>query len=81
MKEILYVDDLVLMRESMDELRKKLDQWKRAFESKEMKVNLGKTKLMVSGKDEEIPDSKVDSCDICGKKVMANSVLYTIRCK
>jgi len=43
MKEILYVDDLVLMGESMTELRGNFDQWKRAFESKGMKVNHGKT--------------------------------------
>jgi len=67
-----------LMGESMDELRENFDQWKRAFESKGMKVNLGKTKLMVSGIDEETPDSKVDPCDVCEKRVLTNSVLCTI---
>jgi len=43
-----------------------------------MKVNLGKTKLMVSGIDEETHDSKVDPCGTCGKRVQANSVLYTM---
>jgi len=38
---------------------------KKTFESKGMKVNLGKTRLMVSGIDEETPDSKVDLCGIC----------------
>jgi len=33
MKEILYADDLVLMGESMDELRENFDQWKKAFQS------------------------------------------------
>jgi len=81
MKKILYADDLVLMGESMDEFRENFDQWKRAFESKGMLVNLGKTKLMVSGIDEETPDSKVDPCGVCGERVMANSVLCTICCK
>jgi len=48
---------------------------------KGMKVNLGKTKLMVSGIDEEAPGSKVDPCGVCEKSVMANPVLCSIRCK
>jgi len=81
MKEILYADDLVLLGESMDEFRENFDQWKIAFKSKGMKVILGKMKLMVSGIDEETPDSKVDPCGVCWKRVMANSVLCTICCK
>ena len=49
MKQILYADDLVLMGETMEELRENFDEWREAFESKGMRVNLGKTKLMVSG--------------------------------
>jgi len=74
-EKILYAEDLVLMGESMDELRENFNQWKRTFVSKGMKVNLGKTKLMVSEIDEKTPDSKVDPCAVCGKRVMANSVL------
>jgi len=45
-------------------------------------VNLGKTKLMVNGIDvEKTPDSKVDYCGVCGKRIMANLVLCTICCK
>jgi len=65
MKEILYANDLVLMGESMDKFRENFNQWIRAFESKGMKVNLGKTKLMVSGIDEETLDGKDDSCGVC----------------
>ena len=42
-----------------------------------MRVNLGKTKLMVSGMDEETLDSKIDPCGVCGTKVMSNAVLCT----
>jgi len=45
-----------------------------------MKVNLGKTKLMISELDEETPDNKVDPCAVCGKRVMINSVLCTVCC-
>ena len=49
MKQIPYVDDLVLMGENMKELGENFGEWREAFESKGMRVNLGKTNLMVSG--------------------------------
>ena len=44
-----------------------------------MRVNLGKTKLMVSGMEEEAFASKipVDPCGVCGTRVTSNSVLCT----
>ena len=71
------VDDLVLMGETMVELRENFDKWREAFKSKGMRVNLGKTKLMVSGIEEEAFDSKIDPCGVCGTRVMSNSVLCT----
>jgi len=47
---------------------------KRSIESKEMKVNLAMTKMMVSGSEGERLNSKIDPC---GKRVMANSLLCT----
>ena len=44
MKQTLYADHFALMRETMEELRENFDKWREAFESKEMRVNLGKTK-------------------------------------
>ena len=46
--EFLYADDLVLMIEAIERLRNRFLKWKEVFESKGLKVNLGKTKLMVS---------------------------------
>ena len=77
MKQILFAHDLVLMRETMKEFRENSDKWRETFESKGMRVNLGKTKLMVSGMEEETLDSKIDPCGLCGTKVMSNSVLCT----
>ena len=34
MKQILYADDLVLMRETMEELRENFHEWREVFESK-----------------------------------------------
>ena len=75
MKQILYADDLVVMGETMEDLRENFDEWREAFESKGMRVNLGKTKLMVTGMEEEAFDSKIDPCGVCGTHVMSNSVL------
>ena len=43
MNETLYADDLVLMSESMENLKEKFLKWKEVFKSKELKVNLMKT--------------------------------------
>ena len=48
-----------------------------AFESKEMTVNLGKTKLMVSGMEEEMFNSKIDLCGMCEIRVM---YCYAVLC-
>ena len=61
----------------MEALRENFDKWREAFESKRMRVNLGKTKLMVSGMKEETFDSKIDPCGVCGTRVMSNLVLCT----
>ena len=75
MNKILYADDLVLMSKSIENLKEKFLKWKEAFESKELNVNLKKTKLIVSGWKEL--NSKVDSCSKCGKRVMESSVMCT----
>ena len=59
----------------MEELRENFDEWREAFESKGMRANLGKTKLMVSGMEEEAFDSKVDPCGVCETRVMSSLVL------
>ena len=75
MSEMRYADDLVLTSDTMEGLRDKFWKWKEAFESKGLKVNLGSTKVVVSGADGEVSESKVDPCGICWKQVMANSML------
>src|SRR5207244_4086203 len=44
--ELLYADDLVLMANSMEELTVKLEKWKESLETKGLRVNLSKTKVM-----------------------------------
>ena len=42
-----------------------------------MRVNFGKTKLMVSGMEKETFDPKIDPCGVCETRVMSNSVYCT----
>ena len=75
--ELLYAGDLVIMSEDMEDLKERFWNWKNALESKGLKVNTRKTKLMVSGSEGELYKSKIDPCRVCGRRVMANSVLCT----
>ena len=59
LNEILYAVDLVLMSESLQDLRKRFQRWRSALEGKGLKVNVGKTKMMVSGTEGEIALSKI----------------------
>ena len=75
--ELLYADDLVIMSKDMEDLKERFWNWKDAPESKGLKVNTRETKLMVSGSEGELYKSKIDPCGVCGRRVMANSVLCT----
>ena len=72
MKEVLYEDDLVLMRKMMEGLKERFLKWKSALDSKGLKV-------MVHVSEGEVIRSRIDPCGICGKRVTVNSVFCT-RC-
>ena len=77
LNEILYADDLVLMNESLEDLRERFQLWRSALENKGLKVNFGKTKMNVSGTEGENVLSKIDPYGICGKRVGSNAVCCT----
>ena len=58
--ELLYADDLVLMSKTMLDLKERFWNWKDALESKGLKINTRKTKVMVSGSEGELFKSKTD---------------------
>ena len=76
-KEAFYVDDLVLMSEMMEGLKKRFLKWRSALESKGLKMNLEKTKVMVCGSEDEVIQSRIGPCGICGKGMTVNLVLCT----
>ena len=52
-------------------------KWKKAFESKGLKVNLGKTNVMDSGgiTKDGMSKSKVDKCWVCSLREKANNCM------
>jgi hypothetical protein len=46
--ELLYADDVVLITESQEELIDRLRNWKQHLKKKGLKVNVAKTKVLIS---------------------------------
>jgi hypothetical protein len=73
--EILYADDLVLMAETEEQLLSKVKIWKDSLESKGLKVNVAKTKVMKCGVDlKQREESGKWPCGVCRKGVGRNSI-------
>ena len=74
-EEMLYADELVLPSDTMEGLILKLKTWKKAVESNGLKVNVPKTKVMISGCSIGKPQKKGKfPCSLCGKGVGSNSI-------
>ena len=76
LNKILYGDGGVLMSKRLEDLRERFQKWRSALKSKGLKVNVGKSKMMVSG-TEEIALSKQGPRGICGKRVGFNAMCCT----
>ena len=74
--ELPYADDLVLMSENCG-TRDKVLKWRESFYNKVLKRHLWKTKVMVSSgiTQDGLSKSKIDPCEVCSMRVMADSVL------
>ena len=71
LSELLNASDFVLMCETIEGLRNDFLRWKEAYEGKGLKVNLGKTKVMVRGDitKDDMHECKVDPHWICSLRV------------
>lgn len=78
--ELLYANDLELTAESREEVTDMFNRWKEGMEQRGLKINMEKTKLMMTRNEarERILSGKW-LCGCCGRGVEANSVLCT-RC-
>ena len=45
--ELLYTDELVLMAQTMEQLGRRVAEWRASLHDKGLKVNAGKSKVMV----------------------------------
>ena len=73
--ELLYADDLVMCAETEEGLKMKLNKWKTEMEVKGLRINMGKTKIMVSGVNlQTLKDSGEYPCSVCRKGVGSNSI-------
>ena len=73
--ELLYADDMAVIAETEVELIKRLNEWKDNVESKGMRVNMNKTKVMISGERQKVRQKSVRwPCRVCSKGVGSNSI-------
>ena len=62
----LYADDLVIIAESLEECVRRLLTWKEAMEKKGLRVNAGKTKIMICGTGLDLLQSSGEfPCAVC----------------
>lgn len=76
--ELLYADDLALLAESEELLMKKIKIWKEGMEMKGLRVNLGKTKVMMCQSNSGAAlreESGKYPCGVCRRGVGTNSIL------
>jgi len=52
--ELLYADDFVVIAETEDDLIKRLNEWRDNVENTSMRVNMNKTKVMISGEWQKV---------------------------
>ena len=70
--ELLYADDLAVIADTEEELIKRLNKWKDNVESKGMRVNMNKTKVMISGERQKVRQKAVRwPCGVCSKGAAA----------
>ena len=79
--EDLYADDLVIIADSIEECVRRLLIWKEAMEKKGLRVNAGKTKVMICGTGLDLLQSSGEyPCAVCRTGVGNNSI-YCKGCK
>ena len=73
---LLYADDLVLTADTKEEVTEMFVKWRDAMARRGLKVNIEKTKVMVSGSknNEQKPTGRYP-CGVCKRGVGSNSIL------
>ena len=72
---MLYAGDRVILAEMFEDLMTKMALWKNGLESKGMRLNMGKTKVMISDRDlHTLQTSGKYFWAVCRKGVGKNSI-------
>jgi len=67
-----------MIAETEDDLIKRLNEWKDYVENRCMRVNMNKTKVMISGERQKVMQKAVRwPCGVCGRGVGNNSIQCT----
>jgi len=67
-----------VIAETEEDLIKKLNEWKDFVENRGMRVNMNKTKVMISGERQKVTQKAVRwPCGVCGRGVGSNSIQCT----
>ena len=78
LRMLLYADDLVVIAQTEDDLIEMLNEWKDFVENRGMRVNMNKTKVMISGERQKVMQKAVKwPCGVCGRGVGNNSIQCT----
>ncbi len=76
---MLYADDQVITAGTRAEASNRFNRWKRAMEKRGLKINMARTKVMVTSRQ---PDRRQEEgrypCVCCRKNVGVNSVLCRV---
>jgi len=74
------MDELVVIAETEDDLIKRLNEWKDNMENRGMRVNMNKTKLMISGEHQTLTQKAVRwPCGVCGRGVVIQYSVLVVR--
>ena len=66
--ELLYADDLVVVAETEEDSIKRLNEWKNNVENRGMRINMNKTKVMISGERQKpVQKAAIWPCDVRGR--------------
>ena len=77
--ELLYADDLVIMAPTMEQLGKRVADWRASMLGNRLKVNAGKSKVLVGNSGGNmIVNSGKWPCGVCGKGVQANCSVHSM---
>jgi len=76
--ELLYADESVVIAETEEDLIKRLNEWNNNVENRGMRVDMNKTKVVISGEYQK-PLQKAARwlCGVCGRGVGGNSIQCT----